>query len=438
MEAEKKRRRRSKDGLYFRGAYWWTILGGVRVSTGCRDREAARVWLAAREREAANPAHAAAKSTTIGDMIVAVLADRRVGRGKTGGVLAPESLEIYETKLGHVGRVMGPDTPLAYVTRERVLSYIETRFSEIAASKEDGDKLGPGNMRPGQHTIHKELTKLRFGLRLMKQEGKYEHDVDYVTGTRSFAVGYIPRKRNLSWEEIPRLLGGLMAWMPHQVSAGKLARARQLLVNGWTQSDAAAEMGVSLATFKRYVTMETPAPPPGVVSRTRHAAWYIATGARAKEARLAELRDHDLTNWVVYLRGTKTSEAPREIPIARSFRGLLAFALIGAPKTGPIFSPWTNENRTLKLACERAGIARVSPNDLRRTHSSLLRKAGVPLADLAPIMGHTTTRMLELVYGRTDVAAIARSLERYDPTDGEASVLRTCLRQLEGRDADEA
>ncbi|MBE7450046.1 MAG: tyrosine-type recombinase/integrase [Kofleriaceae bacterium] len=48
----------------------------------------------------------------------------------------------------------------------------------------------------------------------------------------------------------------------------------------------------------------------------------------------------------------------------------------------------------------RAGIERVSPNDLRRTYASWLVNAGVPLQQVARLLGHKSTRMVDLVCGK--------------------------------------
>jgi len=396
MERAKKRRRTGKDGLWLRGKIWWTRIGGERVSTRCQDREAARIARARLERIAADPANAASQTTTVRDMIAAVIADRKTAKGKTGGTLAPESLQVWRDKLGHVSRILGDLTPLAGVDHAAIGRFLEQRDKEEAS----------------QHTRSKELGCLRFGLRLMKAAGAYPYDVDYVTRKSRFAVGYKPRKRHLTWQEIPRLLGGLLQESAQRVTADTIARARTMKTCGMTLREIGLDLGKSTATVKRYLDLPDPEPFRGGAVRAQHAAWFIATAGRDSESWRAELADHDLENWTVHIRGTKTGVADRVIPIAPPYRALLTFALAGRPKKGPLFPPWTNVGRSLKLACERAGIERVSPNDLRRTHSSLLRQAGISLEDLAPIMGHTSTRMLELVYGRTNLEALSRALDR--------------------------
>jgi integrase len=55
--------------------------------------------------------------------------------------------------------------------------------------------------------------------------------------------------------------------------------------------------------------------------------------------------------------------------------------------------------RDLGDACNRAGIDPVSPNNLRRTYASWLKQRGVDSAVVAKLLGHTSTRMVDLVYG---------------------------------------
>lgn len=402
MAGAKKRRRGSKDKLWLRGRIWWTNVGGERVSTGCTDREAARLARGRLEREAADPAHAASRQKSVGDMIAATIADRANAPGRRGGTLAPESLEIWRTKLGHVGRVLGLDTPMAEVDYAAVGRFLDQRHAEGAS----------------QHTRHKELSHLRFGLRLMKQAGAYPHDVDYVTRTRRFAKGYVPRKRHLTWEQIPALLSALLMRHADRVSPDVLARAKAQRAAGVMVKDIAAELGVAPTTVTRYLTLD-PKPTPEAHRRAQHMAWLIAAAGRRKESFFARREDHDLANWTVALRGTKTAKAERTIPIAPPFRPLLVFALAGRPARGLLFGKWDHINRSLSLACARAGIEHLSPNDLRRTHSSLMRQGGIALEDIAAILGHSTTRMVELVYGHTTMKALHKSVGRLEAPEHE-------------------
>jgi Phage integrase family len=68
-------------------------------------------------------------------------------------------------------------------------------------------------------------------------------------------------------------------------------------------------------------------------------------------------------------------------------------------RQGRVLEPWNNIRRDLAIACEKAGLDRVTPNDLRRTFASWLKQAGVDSFTVGKLMGHTSSRMVELVYG---------------------------------------
>jgi len=56
------------------------------------------------------------------------------------------------------------------------------------------------------------------------------------------------------------------------------------------------------------------------------------------------------------------------------------------------------QRRLLGKFCDRAGVPRVSPNELRHTAASLLLDSGAAIEQVADLLGHTTTRMLDQTY----------------------------------------
>jgi integrase len=116
----------------------------------------------------------------------------------------------------------------------------------------------------------------------------------------------------------------------------------------------------------------------------------------------------------VLLRGTKRKTRFRTVPIVSPVqRSLIEYAMRYAAGQGPVlFQPWANVRRDLAGACERAGIERASPNDLRRTFANWYVAAGVPLFPIAQAMGHKDTRMLERVYGRQSPDQLAVAFSR--------------------------
>src|SRR5205085_302848 len=61
-------------------------------------------------------------------------------------------------------------------------------------------------------------------------------------------------------------------------------------------------------------------------------------------------------------------------------------------------------------ACRRAAIEHCSPNDLRRTFATWLRRSGVSPDLIAPAMGHADSRMVERVYGRLSPEQLRENL----------------------------
>jgi integrase len=88
---------------------------------------------------------------------------------------------------------------------------------------------------------------------------------------------------------------------------------------------------------------------------------------------------------------------------ARQARERLAAAswsddrLVFATRVGTPLSP-ANVRRELRDVCRRAGVPEVLPNELRHTGASLMVDAGASLHEVADVMGHTTTRMLDATY----------------------------------------
>lgn len=138
----------------------------------------------------------------------------------------------------------------------------------------------------------------------------------------------------------------------------------------------------------------------------RIVAFVLATGARRSEWMRAEGVDIDMKRGVVRIRGAKTEGADAVVPIPAPMRRWLKIA--GQPP----FPPWTNARRGLERACKRAGIPRVTWNDLRRTFTSLLHQAGVPDHLLRHLTRHTTTAMIQRVYAKQTPEALAKLVDR--------------------------
>jgi hypothetical protein len=85
--------------------------------------------------------------------------------------------------------------------------------------------------------------------------------------------------------------------------------------------------------------------------------------------------------------------------------------------TGPVIEPWGSDKRELQRACERAGVPRVTPNDLRRTFATWLKQNDVDSAVVAAMMGHSWAAMVDKVYGKLDEATYRRAIAKLPAGD---------------------
>ena len=172
--------------LFLRGRTWWAWILGERRSTGCKDKEAARLRARDLERRAADPNYKAAHETTVADAIEAFLQDRKI-KGRAGG-----TLHCYEVKTGHLARLLGEGTTLARINAEVVDKYLLDRQLEGASA----------------NTLGKELTALRGMLKIMRRRGRYHQEVAAVLPER-WETGYQPRETSLSLPQARALIAHL-------------------------------------------------------------------------------------------------------------------------------------------------------------------------------------------------------------------------------------
>ena len=335
--------------IYKRGRVWHCTFydergARVRRTTNCEDRKAAEARAREWERRAADPDHAAASGETLSAAIAVFF--RYLSEEVKAGRRSPATRSSYETKAGHLIRIFEYDEHARYHPRSLAGFNVEDVRRYIAQRR--GEDVSDG-------TIAKELVPLRLALRLSREAGRWRGDPSAVIPV-GFAPKYCPRQRSLAREE----LDALMAALP-------------------------AAQGAMVA-------------------------FMVATGAEWAAVRRARRSDAHRDSTAVLLRGTKRASRHREVPIASDFqRKLLRFAVTHANgERDAMFRPWSNVGRDLAAACGRAGIARCSPNDLRRTFASWMVQAEVAPLTVAYMMGHRDASMVERVYGRlrpVDIAA---------------------------------
>lgn len=376
-----------QDRLYLRGRIWWGWvydLAGQRrdFSTRQRAKAAATLRLRDEERRAADPNYAGS-TATLSDALRLLIEDRTAAA--EAGRRSDATVEMYSEKAGVLTRLLesGPGgsfrpLPLASITATLVDGYISRRRQEWAVAPREAALDKNGNVTTpsthGRHikdgTIAKELTTLRVALKLARRRGLWVGDANALVPP-GFSPAYKPRDRRLSQVEMHALLGTLT-------------------------SDHAARVAFIVATSAEWIATE-------------------------------RARDEDWTLRFVAVRGSKNANRARTVPIVSlDQRSLLEHALAHARGAGGmLFERWINVRRDLKAACDRVGIPHCTPNDLRRTCATWLRVAGVRPADIAPVLGHADSKMVERVYGRLTPQELADQLAAQMPGRTAAHLQRT-------------
>lgn len=137
-------------------------------------------------------------------------------------------------------------------------------------------------------------------------------------------------------------------------------------------------------------------------------ALALAVGGRRSEVRCIRREDVDLVAWTVRIRGTKTAGSDRHIPIPLPAQRAL---LIRAVEAG-LPARWPSVSSSLPKICERLGLPRATPNDLRRSFATWGIEAGVLRSDVARLLGHRSTAMVFRVYGQETAGALGAKIDR--------------------------
>ena len=355
---------KKKNGTVWYG-YYYGADGKVNyVCTKQQDRAAARATLREIEREAmAVPGSARARGETAHTVENALQHFLQLGCLD----IAPATKDMYEHQAGHLTRLLGT-IDIGKLTLDDTHEYLQARIKE-GASRE---------------TIRKEFVGLRRALQLAFERKVLRIDPRGLIPR--VKVRYVPKDRFLSPAEFEMLMKSLTP-------------ARRL----W----------VALAVF---------------------------TGARASEVEGVQWETVDLENRRMLLPGTKTNKSRRWVPIAEPL-GVLLRQIKPEARHGTLVPKWENVRRDLagfvtaqNRAAKKQALAQkrqaspdmrhMSPNDLRRTFASWLKQAGVDSMVVAKMLGHTTSRMVEMVYGHlndaTTQAAIVKLPTPETPNLGDA------------------
>jgi integrase len=156
------------------------------------------------------------------------------------------------------------------------------------------------------------------------------------------------------------------------------------------------------------------------------------TGLRKTELRFLRWEQVDLTLGCIRLsaKETKTNQArvvyltARALEILRQTpRQLHSPYVFVNPDTG---RPWSEHNKMLRRACERAGLTGIWFHDLRRSFVTNARRSGVPESVVMKLSGHRTRSVFDR-YNIIDEGDLKAAVERMNAArqgEGEPSRFR--------------
>lgn len=253
-----------------------------------------------------------------------------------------------------------PMTRLFYTKKLRHVSRLlgaETPLADITAPTVDGFIKQRRVEGAKRYTIAKELTALRMALKVARRLGQFDKEISQVMPV-GYARGYMPKTRRVTIEEA----WAIIALVPPEAG--------------------------------------------------RYVAFVCATTAR--DSAVWRARGFDLLpgSGLIRVRDRKTNASSRDVPLTSITSAFARHAFNGVGPEGFVTTKAGSLHETLFRACKALSIPRVSPNDLRRSVAHWLLGAGAPRGVVAAFMGHTSTKMLDEVYGRLDAGEIGQALAR--------------------------
>lgn len=131
---------------------------------------------------------------------------------------------------------------------------------------------------------------------------------------------------------------------------------------------------------------------------------YGLFAARASELVGCDVRDVDDQGRLLWIGGTKTAAARRSVEVPEEFRPVLLRLCEGRPSEAPLFATdgkrWSRFTARLHVlrVTAAAGVPEISPQGMRRMHSSIARGRGATAHLVARQLGHEHTGVTERSY----------------------------------------
>ncbi len=152
---------------------------------------------------------------------------------------------------------------------------------------------------------------------------------------------------------------------------------------GKTQEELAAELGISLATYKRHKSGTTSGNGKDTADFAR---LMVFTGARVDEARNMKWSGVDFVKGVHVIPGTKSKSSDRVTPMIPECREFLQ--KLKAEADSDSICRVSNINRALAAASERMGIPKLTHHSLRHLFATICIESGVDIPTVSRWLGH--------------------------------------------------
>lgn len=261
---------------------------------------------------------------------------------------------------------------------EVLLTYMKTKAK--AANSHARDKTSAKHLFPvftGRSIRSIAPTDIRRYIAMRKTEGASASSINKEIGLLSAAIGYV--NQELGWE-LPNPTKGCKQKEPE-------GRVR------WISRAEAAALIRAAERDPRATHL------PDFIILALH------TGCRKQELLGLEWRRVDLQARLIFLESHHTkSRKRRSIPLNRMAREAIVNRMRFRVQHCPA-SPWVfcdkkgnriqDVKRSFATACRRAGIEDFRIHDLRHTCAAWLVSAGVPIAEVRDLLGHTSIEMTE-------------------------------------------
>lgn len=323
----------------------------------------------------------------------------------TGPFTVEHAMEAYVERLERTGQATAKDAPqrirlhilpdlgkaeVAKLTRPRLEKWRDglashpgkTRGRKGEAPKDRPEFADEDARRARKATVNRTLAILKAALTYAKDQGLVNCPDDPWRYTKPFRGVTESRKTYLTPEEQVRLLNS-----------------------------------IADADFKRLVS------------------GALLTGARYGELARMQVRDFDASGTGSVLITKGKNGRPRRVILTAEGRAFFESITAGRPagefmflkdadprlkavKNGELTTePWGRSEQAYRMtaSCKAAALPRMGFHQLRHSYASALVSAGMPLAMVAKLTGHSDTRMLEQHYAHLAQSDLSRALEALAP-----------------------